>query len=534
MSGKVDRSGAGKGSGRRGRSAFAALAVFSLAAAVYATYGFDGPLYRDYGIYLYGGQRLAEGVPPYAGIFDHKGPLPVALAGLGVIVSGWLGSDEVYTVRAVFFFAACLSAVAVYALGESAFRSRTVGFLAALTFLGFGGYSVAAGSGPEPKTPLVLFQALCLAAMFGKRWFWAGLLGALAALTWQPTGILLVVGLALVLFRSAAERWSATARFVAGAAAPLVGTFLYYLYSGALRELFEGLLIFNLLRVSRSGGPPFVNPDRILHSVGEGYGLMAPVAVLGLGAIVALYFSRPARRRFAPLLLSMPLFVLWSLTDFQVAQDFYVFLPYAAVGFGAMLAGVAAALAGSAHAVRWGYGGAVVPVMGSLLLGAAVGGPLLDGTARPEPSLKEQRASAEEVRARLGEGARVASINAPQALALLGETNPNPYLFITDGIDRQISAEHPGGFEGWLRDLERHDPDALAFFADAQRQPPDADLTERHDELLADWLYTNGYKAEKVGNFWLYVRGQESRRPARGGRRSRHRRSRRPARRGSA
>src|SRR5919202_626868 len=41
------------------------LVVLALAALVYGLYGFDGPLYRDYGIYLYGGQRMAEGIPPY-------------------------------------------------------------------------------------------------------------------------------------------------------------------------------------------------------------------------------------------------------------------------------------------------------------------------------------------------------------------------------------------------------------------------------------------------------------------------------------
>lgn len=473
------------------------LAAFLLAAIIYGIYGFDGPLYRDYGIYLYGGQRMADGAPPYAGVFDHKGPLPVALAGLGVVFSGWLGTDDVYTVRSVFFVVGCLSAVAVYLLGESAFRSRAAGFLAALTFIGFQGYSVSVGSGPEPKTPVVLFQALCLAMMLQKRWFWAGLCGSLATLTWQPMGILLAVGFSLAAFRPAAERWSAMSRFAAGSALPLVATFLYFLYNGAVRQLFDGLFLFNLLRVSRSGEPPYMNPRRILSPVVEGYDFMVFPALVGLGAILALYFLRPLRRRFAPILLSLPLFAAWSLTDFQVPEDFYVFLPYASIGFGAALAFAARRLGGRVAA----------PLMGVVLFGAAVvGGPLVDESATPGPNLREQESSARQISRDLGEDARVASINAPQVLALLHETNPNSYLFITDGIDRQISAAYPGGFEGWLRDLGRYDPAGVAFFADGQRQMPDADLTESHKYELHAWLASSGYRPEKTGNFWLYVK----------------------------
>ncbi|MBA2376858.1 MAG: hypothetical protein M3494_09510 [Actinomycetota bacterium] len=52
--------------GRTWTSAAAApaLAVFALAAVIYGIYGFDGPLYRDYGIYLYGGQPACSSPPP--------------------------------------------------------------------------------------------------------------------------------------------------------------------------------------------------------------------------------------------------------------------------------------------------------------------------------------------------------------------------------------------------------------------------------------------------------------------------------------
>ncbi|MDQ4043038.1 MAG: hypothetical protein M3118_04390, partial [Actinomycetota bacterium] len=131
------------------------LLVLALSVLVYGLYGFDGVLLRDYSIYLYSGQMVAEGVPPYVSAFDHKGPLSSMIAGLGVTLSGPLGWNDIYTVRLVFFTTACLGVVAVYLLGACVFRSRVAGFFAALTLLGCYGFAQPAGSGPEPKTPLV-------------------------------------------------------------------------------------------------------------------------------------------------------------------------------------------------------------------------------------------------------------------------------------------------------------------------------------------------------------------------------------------
>jgi len=125
------------------------------------------------------------------------------------------------------------------------------------------------------------------------------------------------------------------------------------------------------------------------------------------------------------------------------------------------------------------------------------------------PSLRAQQRSVEEIRERFGQDARIVSINAPQVLALLGTENPNPYLFTTEDIDRQIAADVPGGFEGWLRSLEAHDPDAIAFFAEAQRQQPTSGMTVEHARQLNDWLDTR-YRVEKIGTFYLYVEDPSS------------------------
>src|SRR5215207_3823988 len=227
------------------------LFIFALAAFVYGLYGFDGVLLRDYSIYLYSGQRMAEGVPPYVSIFDHKGPLSPMLAGLGVMLSEGLNWDDIYTVRLVFFTTGCFTVVAVYLLGKSVFRSQAVGFFGALTFLGFYAYGYQTASGPEPKTPMVLFQALSLLLTSQKRWFWAGIFGSLAFLVWQPMGIFAVVTFVLAITRPREERYSATLRALAGMATPLVAIVAYYYYHDALDDLLDGVFLFNALHLTR-------------------------------------------------------------------------------------------------------------------------------------------------------------------------------------------------------------------------------------------------------------------------------------------
>ena len=217
------------------------LLILALAVFVYGLYGFDGTLMRDYSIYLYSGQQMAQGVPPYMSIFDHKAPLSPIIVGLGVVLSRVLGSDDVLTVRLLFFATACLAVVAVYLLGKSAFRSKVVGFFAAQTFLGFYPYGYPAASGPEPKTPMVLFEALSLLFMVHKRWFWAGFFGSLAFLIWQPMGIFPFAALIVAVTRSKKERYGAALRAVAGIAIPIAAIVAYFYYYGALGALYNPL-----------------------------------------------------------------------------------------------------------------------------------------------------------------------------------------------------------------------------------------------------------------------------------------------------
>lgn len=478
------------------------LLVLALAALVYGLYGFDGVLLRDYAIYLYSGQRLAEGVPPYVSVFDHKGPLSPVIAGLGVMLSKQLSWDDIFTVRLMFFAIGCFTVVAVYLLGKNVFRSQVAGLLGAFTFLGFYGFAESVASGPEPKTPMVLFETLSLWLMVQKRWFWAGVCGSLAFLVWQPMGIFAFVTFLLALTRPREERYGATIGAMAGIAIPLLTTIAYFYYYDALENLLDGVFLFNIRYLVRGGTTFLWQLGSIGGVVGSTYTMMVVPIVIGLVMILRLYALRPFQYRFAPLLLSFPALVLWSLKDFQLTDDFFIFLPYAAVGFGAFLAVVI----GRTKTPRL-----VAVLLGTLLLGVALANTLdvvnaysasiVRGTTI---SLSQQREGALEIEKRLGTNVRLASINSPQVMVFLHRANPNPYLFITAGVDREIEEKTPGGFEGWLRELSASS-DAIVFFGEGQSLLPSTHLTSTHYQEYND-LIPPHYHAEQIGPWWLFVK----------------------------
>src|SRR5690606_35841847 len=120
----------------------------------------------------------------------------------------------------------------------------SVAFFATLTFIGFRGFAImAAVVGPRPKSFSVLFDVLCLLAIAQRRWFWAGLCGAVAALTWQPSGILIIVVLALALFQVPEARWKALGRAVMGILLPGLLVIVWYYAADAIAGLKAGLLL---------------------------------------------------------------------------------------------------------------------------------------------------------------------------------------------------------------------------------------------------------------------------------------------------
>ncbi len=506
--------------------------IFALAAAVSSLYGLGGGLSRDGAIYLYSGQRMAEGVPPYVSVFDHKGPLAPMLAGAGVMLSELLNSNDIMTVRVIFFLIGCLAVVSAYLLGSNLFKSQRAGIFAALTFLAFFCFGRYATAEPEAKTPMLLFEVLALLLTSQKRWFWAGLCGSLAFLVWQPMVVFPLVTLFLAATQPAGARSSALSRAASGAGLPVAATVAYFYVEGALYELINGSILFNLRYLDQERvsavAPQLLAPAKAIF---QGYTtILIPMVICAMFAAVVvgavtlgrLYLPKgPARislgnvatrETFAPVLLSLPFPVIWSMMDFQGYPDFFVFIPYVAIGFGGFLYFVAGRVEAADGASLRGVRRSFVPITYALLTAIAVISSLItiklaaqvssldmdDRGPKPGDFDYQQRAAAK-MRERFGEDAKVVSIGVPQVLVLLRDRNPNAYAFIIRGIDQEIALRTPGGFEGWLQELGAYDPDVIAFGKTSGHYKPE----------LMDWLRSH-YVREQIGPWIVFVKEEHA------------------------
>ena len=174
----------------------------------------------------------------------------------------------------------------------------------------------------------------------------------------------------------------------------------------------------------------------------------------------------------------------------QWYPDFYVFLPYVSVGLAWALAPAYRALGKTGRAVQT---VALILVCAILVYTAAYG-----YRQTTSGDLALQRAWAEEAVARYG-GERVVSIGVPEALVLLHRANPNPYIFVINGIDNRIEANTPGGFEGWLDQLAAYDPDVVFYGSTRGRFAP----------RLEEWLEKR-YRRATIGEWTLYVRPERA------------------------
>jgi hypothetical protein len=473
-----------------GRGAWlAGLLVFLAAAAAYACGGNLGRLTHDDAIYLYGGQELARGTPVYLGVFDHKGPLGQIVCALGVWSADLLGTDTVRATRTLFLAISAGCAAGMFALALALFRNRRQAVLTGLLFVCFFGFGAFAFSGNRPKTLMVLFQVLTFVLCVRGRWLGAGVTGALAALTWQPTGLFLLVVMVLAWCR---ERGRGLGRVVLGALIPALLVAGMFAAQGALGTLIDASLRFNLEFLESPGSlrGTYRAAMRILL-----YGGMGLPTLVGLVVFLSFYvwrFRRSrapegrglARDRFAVVLFTFPFPALWSLHDFQQYPDFFVFLPYVSLGLGWVLA---AALQGVAERMELRERGRrVLLVAPAVLLLVFAGAGYRFGSRM---DLLQQEAEVAAFERAYGD-APLAVVGVPEALVLLERRNVTRYGFVMRGIAAYIEAREPGGFAGWLASIDAAGPEVLIV---------DEEYPRRLGEHAAAWeAWLAGWEREEL------------------------------------
>jgi hypothetical protein len=197
---------------------------------------------------------------------------------------------------------------------------------------------------------------------------------------------------------------------------------------------------------------------------------------------------------FTIVLLSFPLPFLWSVLDFQWYPDFYVFLPYAAIGFGWVMKLTLSVAVGKDDLTSLSRKLLFVIFCSMLVLTA-----IANYHLTASDGLRVQQQWASEITARFGKDAKYVSIGVPQALVLLHETNPNPYAFIISGIDDYIEAKTPDGMEGWIAEVEQYEPDVIFY----------SPINGRFVSKIESWLEST-YRTTKIGEWKTYFSDRAS------------------------
>ena len=428
---------------------------------VYSIHGFDSGLSRDLGVFVYGGEHVARGVPPYVGIFNTVGPLADAVPGFAIWIGSMVGLDPIFSARLLFMVLSVACCVLVYVLAREVFTSRPAGLAAAAFFLTFQDFIQLATGGPREKTTMVLFLVATLVMVERRRWLSAGVCTALATLVWQPALAVAVTAVVVAVLAGRTDRLRAMVRFTVGGLIPSLATVIALGAAGALPRAWAGFVTVNVLythQPSALSAPAFT-----LGFLWRGYHLSLVVFAVGLVALLVLG-ARALRRLSdhddsaasgsAPqvaLAAAAAAGLAWTLVAINGPPDLFEMLPLASLG----LAGAVVAAVRRLPAVVAGSTVAVVCM-------SAIGLATVESAGDASDRLLRQRADVAAVLAAAPRGAAVLSINAPEVLAISDGSNPTSYQVFDGAIDRYLGHTAVGGVDGYAALVARTRPTLLA------------------------------------------------------------------------
>ena len=442
-----------------------------VAVAVYALHGYQGLLDRDLGVFTYGGEQVARGVPPYVGIFNSVGPLADAVPGAAIRVGQLVGVGPVLAERLLFTLlsAACCALLSV--LARQVLRSRAAGFVAPAIFLTFQDFLSLASDGPREKTTMVLFLLAALVLVGRRRWFAAGICTALATLAWQPVLLVAVVAAGVTLLASPGGRLRGGVRFVAGGLVTVLAGAAYFLEQGALHTALEGLLLVNADYTQQPSA--FSSPAATWRLLWDGYHWSLWVVAFGLVALIALgarSAGRVVRRAPAGPADAVALTALgaaalagiaWTASAVNGAPDLFELLPFAALG-------AAGAVEAAGAWVRDGRRALLVAVVVTATVAATV----VSVTTRNH-LLEQQRSDIAAVLGAAPAGASLLSINAPEVLALADRVNPSGLQLFDRTMERYLEHSRPGGLAGYAAWVARLRPTFIVVGRHYERRWPE-------------------------------------------------------------
>lgn len=313
-----------------------ALGISISAIIIWLQYGiFKYPILYDHGIYLYGADQLLEGSIPYVNAFAMKTPMSFFVPAGGLLLfssimglSPWLANMITMLIlgSGTIFF--------TYLLTYHLFKDRINAILTVVILLSFTAF-VRASLGGIQKLIMIFFAITCFYALIRKKWFAAGLLGSLSALTWQPAAIFPLIVI-IYSFADKQQRKEQLKRSLLGVAIPIIAIILFFFLMGGLQDMINQtfFIILTLKESAYWGSPSTIN--LIIFEIFYRHGTEILFFIFGfLGFIIFTYKERKNLKNLKKpipfIFFSFVSLTLYSLYDFQNWPDMIPLLPFIAI-----------------------------------------------------------------------------------------------------------------------------------------------------------------------------------------------------------
>jgi hypothetical protein len=433
-----------------------------VAFSIYALHGYNGLLGRDLALFTYGGERVAKGTPPYVGVFNSVGPLSDGIPGVAVWLGHLVDVGPVLSTRVLFTALSALCCALLCVLARDTFGSRGAGLLAPAIFVTFERFLELATDGPREKTAMVLFLLAALILVGRRRWLAAGVLTALATLTWQPVFLVALAAVAVGIVISGKNRVGSFVRFLVGGAIPSAITVGGFQVAHALGIAWNGFYIVNAEYTSQASA--ISQPVVLWSKLWEDFHLTLLIALVGLPAMLVLSArALPSVRRTAGADSPVPHRLVtvgagclagcaWTISVINGGPDIFELLPFAALGVAGV---IVLAVAHVPHRLGM-VGVAALVCVG--LVGATV-----ESVVTRNYGLLIQRADISAVLDTQPLDATIFSMEAPQVPAIAGRANIWRWQMFDPRMLNYLDHTQPGGLAAMAHRLAAARPTFLAI-----------------------------------------------------------------------
>ena len=479
-----------------------ALAAFIVGASVTLAHRPSSqPEGGDEAIWDYVAQCIVRGQAPYRDVVEIKSPLSAYLSAGAIVIGRSIGLRDVIAIRYQNVLLVGLLSAVTFLVAAKYLNSLTASCIAVLVQLAPAHFADWMVAGTEPKLPMILFALLSILLVAKNKPFWAGFFSMLACLCWQPG--LMFTGVALLIFSRYLTRWSdlAALKVMLGAFVPLVATILYFLWIGALEDLWLWTVVYNVSVYAPE------TAKGILETVGLLWRVFVRVfrvdlvflALAAAGLILFAIERVKARhkpdilepRLFEDAIVIIPLIYLgFCFINFQSGPDLIPLFPFIGMFVGWLLT---SGLRFGARLANRLPGAAIIILLVLIVFRS------LTYSVQSELTLQDQERALEAISAVVNPADGVYVHGTVEILVLLNRPNLNPHVSLRQGKDEFLAQRTPGGFRAFIDQMEASAPKMVAISRAGR-------LTHRAE--LFQWIEAHYDPLVLTGYEGVYLRRQ--------------------------